>query len=190
MAAFTIYVIAGREIFKKRQQLRSFNKDDDQIFSAYKTTDVQVTSELASPPRGSAGSYFNSSQANGRNANDLSVKGYEPYTVNIAASIPLSPVHPMNPRSDRPVVLHNSSMNSVHIRNRVVIEANSAAWGYTKVALLFFVSLLVTWVSEIFVISWSTDSHFHLATPDHTKQASHADNIFRRFHPLSIAFTR
>lgn len=27
------------------------------------------------------------------------------------------------------------------------MEANKAAWGYTKVALLFFVSLLVTWVS-------------------------------------------
>ena len=28
-------------------------------------------------------------------------------------------------------------------------DANAAAWGYTKVALLFFVSLLVTWVSRI-----------------------------------------
>ena len=27
------------------------------------------------------------------------------------------------------------------------MEANAAAWGYTKVALLFFVSLLVTWAS-------------------------------------------
>ena len=26
-------------------------------------------------------------------------------------------------------------------------DANAAAWGYTKVALLFFISLLVTWVS-------------------------------------------
>lgn len=32
-------------------------------------------------------------------------------------------------------------------KNNAALEANRAAWGYTKVALLFFVSLLVTWVS-------------------------------------------
>lgn len=32
------------------------------------------------------------------------------------------------------------------MHNRAAIEANAAAWGYTKVALSFFVSLLVTWV--------------------------------------------
>ena len=32
-------------------------------------------------------------------------------------------------------------------RNRAALEANRAAWAYTKVALLFFVSLLITWVS-------------------------------------------
>lgn len=146
LAAFTIYVIAGREIFKKRQQLRSFNNlDDDHNFSAYKTTDVQVTSELASIARENA-PYFNSPQDEGISHSEISAKSYEPYTVNIAASIPMSPRHPMNPRSDRPSALHSASVNSVHVRNRIAIEANTAAWGYTKVALLFFISLLVTWV--------------------------------------------
>ena len=36
-------------------------------------------------------------------------------------------------------------------RNRAN-DANAAAWGYTKVALLFFVSLLVTWVSQTVTI--------------------------------------
>lgn len=31
-------------------------------------------------------------------------------------------------------------------KSNAAMEANKAAWGYTKVALLFFVSLLVTWV--------------------------------------------
>ena len=30
--------------------------------------------------------------------------------------------------------------------NRAALEANTAAWGYTKCAILFFISLLVTWV--------------------------------------------
>ncbi|MCJ1471255.1 hypothetical protein MMC07_009903 [Pseudocyphellaria aurata] len=119
--------------------------DDDHAFSAYKTTDVQVTSELASLPQESVGPYFKS-HGHGMGRSEVTAKSYEPYTVNIAASLPLSPMHPMNPRSARPAAVHNASVNSVHIRNRVAIEVNTAAWGYTKVALLFFVSLLVTWV--------------------------------------------
>lgn len=165
-------MIAGREIFQKRKQLRSFNNiDDDHTFSAYKTTDVQVTSEPANPPGENAGSYFKPSHANGTSHTDISAKSYEPYTVNIAASIPMSPMHPMNPRSDRPAVLHNASMNSMHLRNRIAIEANTAAWGYTKVALLFFVSLLVTWVSEIFSSPGCSLVSFNLATPHYTKEA-------------------
>lgn len=191
MAAFTIYVIAGREIFQKRKQLRSFNNiDDDHTFSAYKTTDVQVTSELANPPGENAESYFKPSHANGMSHSDVSAKSYEPYSVNIAASIPMSPMHPMNPRSDRPGVLHNTSVNSVHLRNRVAIEANTAAWGYTKVALLFFVSLLVTWVSKIFSSPGCSLVSFIVAAPHYTGQASHANDVLYRFHPPSTAYTR
>ena len=64
-------------------------------------------------------------------------KSYEQYTVSIA-SVPLSP---------RPPVPHNVSTASMQTRsNRAAMEANRAVWGYTKVALLFFVSLLITWV--------------------------------------------
>lgn len=88
------------------------------------------------------------------------------------------------------MVIHSSSMNAAHIRNRIAIEANSAAWGYTKVALLFFVSLLVTWVSEILQSPCGPTVLFlpcwRLRT---TKQASHADYIFHRFHPPSTGCT-
>ena len=40
------------------------------------------------------------------------------------------------------------------------MEANTAAWGYTKCAILFFVSLLVTWVPS------SINRIYSLAHPD------------------------
>lgn len=190
MAAFGIYVAAGREIFKKRRQLRSFNNiDDDQTFSAYKTTDVHVTSELVSLP-GESASYFNTSQANQPINSEISAKSYEPYTVNIAASMPMSPRHPMNPRSERPAVLQSASVNSVHIRNRVAIEANTAAWGYTKVALLFFISLLVTWVSGLSRgHGWQQSRLVRPGWYHHVKRAPQANKPLHRFHPPSTVFT-
>ena len=183
LAAFTIYVSAGREIFKKRRQLRSFNNiDDDQPFSAVKTTDVQVTSELVSLPREDAGPA----------AHDPAAKTYEAYSVNIAASIPMSPRHPMNPRSDRPVMIHGSSMSSMHIRNRIAVEANTAARGYTKVALLFFISLLVTWVSDMFRSSrgFQVSISFHSGYSHDTWQAPQSNGLLHSFHPPSTAYTR
>ena len=50
---------------------------------------------------------------------------------------------PMTPRPSAP---HTSIVTMQGRKNRAAMEANSAVWGYTKVALLFFVSLLVTWV--------------------------------------------
>lgn len=41
---------------------------------------------------------------------------------------------------------HTSTEYKQQKKNRAAVEANKAAFGYTKVASLFFVSLLVTWV--------------------------------------------
>lgn len=133
--------MAGREIFKKRKQLRAFNNfvGDTPQFSGYKTTDVQITRELVSQVRASAGSTLCPKDKLDLKDESNNNHGYEPYTVNIA-SVPLSP---------RPRISNGTSAASVHTtrHNRIAMEANTAAWGYTKVALLFFVSLLVTWVS-------------------------------------------
>lgn len=142
--------MAGREIFKKRKQLRAFNNfvGDTPQFIGYKTTDVQITSELASQARVSAGSTLSPSNMPVVKPDSNNNHGYEPYTVNIA-SVPLSPW---------PRISHGTSAASVHTtrHNRTAMEANTAAWGYTKVALLFFISLLVTWVSTfLFSTSWT-----------------------------------
>ena len=199
LAAFTIYIMAGREIFSKRYQLRAFrnqgplgpdggaaNQDhksagkgppghsdlssedsstavgDDP--TSYKTTNVEITSTIVpleniatvmlpgmnvmgnQNPRGAVGAGI-------RTQSSMSGKVYEPYSVDIGAQ----PMGSSNPRfggapwgvnNARPGVVGSEEQARTR-RNRAAMEANRAAWGYTKVALLFFVSLLVTWVSQL-----------------------------------------
>ena len=104
-------------------------------FTSYKTTEVRITSELANM------SHPNSSQPSIKldpNDKSLSAQGYQQYTVTIERG-PMSPkVQPQ---------LRPSTRRSQNLQHNVALEANTAAWGYTKCALLFFVSLLITWVS-------------------------------------------
>ena len=71
---------------------------------------------------------------------DTNHKGYDQYSVTIGSApmgLKSEVLLPMTPRSHSAVAQRS---------NRTAMEANRAAFGYTKVALLFFVSLLVTWV--------------------------------------------
>lgn len=72
----------------------------------------------------------------------MSGKGYDQYSVTIGSA-------PMSPSSEAPPPNTPRAHSTIAQRNhRATMEANRAAFGYTKVALLFFVSLLVTWVSS------------------------------------------
>ena len=155
--SFGIYLAAGREIFAKRQQLRGFNNlsrpaivEVANPFTSFKTTEIHVTSELAtmsSPfvsngffPQGEPDAKTGMIKSKGIASRRPSNTGYDQYSVTIG-STPLSPsfeAPPVPPKGTTPIQQRN---------NRVANEANAAAFGYTKVALLFFVSLLVTWVS-------------------------------------------
>lgn len=44
-----------------------------------------------------------------------------------------------------------ADLDSVSQRRSIATEASSAAWAYTKYALLFFIALLVTWVCYTFI---------------------------------------
>lgn len=68
-------------------------------------------------------------------------KGYDQYSVQIQST-------PVSPRFEVPPTPRGASTTQVR-NNRAAMEANTAAWGYTKVALLFFISLLVTWVCHL-----------------------------------------
>ena len=161
VASFTIYVLAGREIFQKRRQLRSFNTisksrstmmgptTPDKRFSSYKTTEVHVTIELADlSTRPSRESYHPGG------GDKVATKGYDQYSVtigggdHITVASPTSPVFPTSPTS--PTFPKSPGLSpQANTTKNAAMEANTASWAYTRSAILFFASLLVTWVSEI-----------------------------------------
>lgn len=79
-----------------------------------------------------------------------SAQGYDQYSVTIG-STPMSPSMEMS--SVTVVKSGGSGVEKVKNNRNRANDANTAAWGYTKVALLFFLSLLVTWVSQTPTIS-------------------------------------
>ena len=141
--SFTIYAMAGRKIFHKRMELRAFSRnrlslDAENPFTGCKTTEVHITRELA--PVGAKISADLHQNQDGAETDPIA-RGYDQYTVTIDSN-PL-------PRSlSRPALTSNPSGDAFLCRQRsLTLEPNTAAWGYTKIALLFFISLLVTWVS-------------------------------------------
>lgn len=141
MTIFIIYAMAGRDIFQKRKQLRSFQvpPPDSLVignpFNSYKTTEVHITSELvALEEQGLPPIDLHVDQSQGAPPRH----GYQQYSVTIERC-PMSPVLNSAPTTQG---------NAVQRRqNNAALEANTAAWGYTKCAILFFLSLLITWVT-------------------------------------------
>ncbi|KAM0799326.1 hypothetical protein BDR22DRAFT_330488 [Usnea florida] len=143
LISFCIYILAGREIFMKRSQLRAFKSplhpDPVQIDTSrsFKTTEVSVTSELAKVHSPNVSNDFVMPD---KDQSHKTQKGYDQYSVAIGSA-------PVGPRSEvLPSTTPRSHSTIAQRSNRTAMEANRAAFGYTKVALLFFVSLLVTWV--------------------------------------------
>ncbi|KAH0544605.1 hypothetical protein FGG08_001254 [Glutinoglossum americanum] len=123
-----IYVLAGVEIYQKRRQLRKFQHPGpleivENPFVSTKTTKIEVTSE----PAGSR----NQSEASLKQAHEgirvLPSRAYMEYSITIESGANA----PKSPRIERP---------------RTALDANTAAWGYTRIAFLFFLALLITWV--------------------------------------------
>ncbi|MCJ1478435.1 hypothetical protein MMC13_007115 [Lambiella insularis] len=148
LITFTIYLLAGRDIFMRRRQLRSFNPSADPVHfqnpftseGSWKTTEVHITSELADMKCLSASHLSKEIDCNGRAS---SAQAFEQYTVTIGRG-------PERPKSQVPPPGPTIQVMT-HPQNTAALEANTAAWGYTKCALLFFVSLLITWVpSSVF----------------------------------------
>ena len=146
MISFCIYVLAGREIFAKRKQLRAFSHPSRPVpvqienpFISTKTTEIHITSELATLHSPAVSNAFMKMD---RKSPDVSDRVYDQYSVTIGSA-------PLSPRSEAPPPTTPRVHSTIaQQNNRAAMEANRAAFGYTKVALLFFVSLLVTWVSS------------------------------------------
>ncbi|KAI4229270.1 MAG: hypothetical protein L6R36_001018 [Xanthoria steineri] len=139
--SLTLYVISGLEMARKRDELRAFHKPSrastDETFPAYKTTEIDVTSEVAGfpLPRAPAPCF----DAKDRHPNPaVSSKDYEPFSTTISSSPPTIDLDPS--------LRQSSHETSAFRRYKVAWEDNKAAIKYTKVALLFFTSLCVTWI--------------------------------------------
>jgi hypothetical protein len=137
---FSIYIYAGKEIFQKRSQLRSFNVPPpfpilENPFVSCKTTEIKITSELADLPTLNASQISFKMDPNGR---IQSTQGYDQYSVTIETT--------PRPGPARPTASAASSHDTTYHHRTAAMEANTAAWSYTKCALLFFASLLITWV--------------------------------------------
>ena len=144
IVAFTIYTLAGREIYRNREQLRVFNRkgghpvEIGNPFDSYKTTEVNITTEtMPTTGRGLVSTTANENVPS-RTPSGL---GYDPYTVTIGCPPPSS-------RTRTPQTPGGETLT--YRRHKAAMEANTAAWGYTKCAVLFFLSLLITWVSHYF----------------------------------------
>ena len=115
-------------------------------FTSYKTTEIHITSELATLP------HTNLSQTSmilDPSDRAMSIQGYEQYSVTIEKGT-------RNPMER--ITEISASRHSIYRQHNAAMEANTAAWAYTKCAILFFFSLLITWVSFFHRFSLSHSS--------------------------------
>ncbi|KAL9136393.1 MAG: hypothetical protein Q9175_002410 [Cornicularia normoerica] len=131
LISLCIYVLAGREIFAKRNQLRAFSNPSRPVpvrienpFTSFKTTEIHITSELATLHSPNASNMFVMPDKKNPDIND---EGYNQYSVTIASA-------PMGPGSEaRPPMTPRAQSTITQRNNRAAMEANKAAFGYTKV---------------------------------------------------------
>lgn len=147
---FAIYARCGKLIYRKRKQLRAAASGIDSVIemenppvpSGSKVTETSVTSEIATR------NVNEEPSSPGKHASIVLPKSidstYDPYSVSVEAGGPESPsvgVH------DNPLELTRSGRQPSYLQcHMTATERNTAAYAYTKYAMLYFIALLVTWV--------------------------------------------
>ncbi|MCJ1331611.1 hypothetical protein MMC10_008302 [Thelotrema lepadinum] len=139
------------EIRKKRKLLRTAGGSHHSV----KTTEFQVVSELAdlgssrvdSPDVGSpVKATFRDGQRSRNEFRSSRINFGSEYSVSVRGG---------NQHADVESSGHNRQR-----QRTTALEANTAAWRYTKCCLLFFSSLLITWlpssVNRVFALVWPT----------------------------------
>ncbi|KAL1962929.1 hypothetical protein VTN77DRAFT_9025 [Rasamsonia byssochlamydoides] len=159
IVTFTIYIRAGKDIFKKRRQLQNISSADpstvvDNPFEnqGSKVTEIHITTEAAdSVPKDSvqissdAKGGQRGSGANVYNAYSVTVESGDGYDRN---AIPMQKIERL------------TGAGATQPRRPTKADANAAAWAYCKYAMLYFVALLVTWVPS------TVNRVYSLAHPD------------------------
>lgn len=143
--AFVVYVRAGLVIWSKRQHLDGFlNPMNEKPFTSTITTEIEITTDDRPMVRNDG---MPTNLDNFDNVQD-DESALQPYSVQIAVD-PKAPKPP-------PAALRMRTLT----RNAAEAETNAEAWLYARVAFLFFVALLITWVPT------SVNRVYALAKPD------------------------
>lgn len=154
LATFIIYIRAGKEIYQKRKQLISFERRQGAShtlvsfseFAPVVQTEVRVHRSKLDPNE----QPLDLSRL-GRRPSETPSKNPQMYSVTVSSSPEgglLSPPPTLTRFStksaDSPVTPVAEARQQS--RPNVEMRANNAAWSYTKVAILFFTAMLVTWI--------------------------------------------
>jgi len=186
-----IYVRAGREIYTKRKSLRNFDAPPmdplpllSDPFTSVKVTEVHVTSEAAVYPTSSDSIDLVQLQPP-PNAYTVTVS-----TSNTPFEQPIQEISEdrfkyaeksldrRNTTASRPSNTANSTIvplsaympNSERsrlypIRRHAAQQADNAAWSYTKVSVLFFIAMMITWIPS------SANRLYSVVHPGHMSMA-------------------
>lgn len=121
--------MAGKVIWSKRRHLDGFlNPLNENPFTSTVTTEIEITHEER----------FINKDAGSQQTSDMSTEaeGFDPYTVDIQVVPTARQNHPV------PAALRLRTLT----RDAAESETNADAWLYARVAFLFFLALLITWV--------------------------------------------
>lgn len=150
---FSIYIRAGKVIFKLRGSLRFFAKTDSSTTTSW--TDNGGPTVTSIPP----------AMVGGKNAPRALASAHGPgdnNKLNHSAGVPMlsdtSPVGLQHPSSysctvesigrSQPSAGFRDSAHANTARQKNAVEANTAAWAYCRCAMLFFLALVITWVGS------------------------------------------
>jgi hypothetical protein len=126
-------------------------------FVSVKTTEIHVTSELADLPGRNASTHSFALNESGR---IVSTQSLNPYSVSIGAGPTTEVTSPQSSTFPRSSTSMKFGPEKNTRQMKAAMEANKAAFSYCKCALLFFASLLITWVPS------SINRVYSLAHPD------------------------
>ena len=141
LMAFVIYLMAAKVIWNKREILQGFLNPMNEYPFAFKTTEIQITTEER---RGSEGGQINMTIIGSPSRED-----YNPYEAHIE-------VGKLPDNNSKPTIMRLPSMTRIAAEQ----EENSESFLYARVAILFFFALLLVWGPS------SANRLYGLAHPD------------------------
>ena len=160
LCAFGIYCLAIRKVWHQRHELSGlFNPFNEDPFSTKVTTEIEVVYEEApvTSPFSQRSGYFSHASPLSEEPPPLPgtkdeerANAIDPYNVNIEAA-------KVDRRPSRPELYRVRTFT----REAALRETNADAWLYARVAFLFFLGLLISWIPA------SVNRLYALAHPNH-----------------------